>query len=239
MGGWSVGTSGSGGRRHATPRRSARVSDDTGRDRTGVEEAGGVPAEELEAALRAAAGGEERAWRRILEWFGRRVFALVQARCRNATMAEEITQSVFATVAAKLPVGGYTEQGKFEAWLFRIAMNRVRDEARRTRRQAVPVDPEQFAGVGARGGTREEGSEGDELNKLRAALERLPEADREVVELRHHGELSFKQLAELLEEPIGTLLARHHRALAKLRALMEEDGGKAGVRKHAGTEVES
>ena len=44
-------------------------------------------------------------------------------------------------------------------------------------------------------------------------MARLHDADREVIELRHHGGLSFKQIAELLDEPLGTLLARHHRAL--------------------------
>ena len=59
----------------------------------------------------------------------------------------------------------------------------------------------------------------------------LSEKDREVIDLRHVGGLSFRQIGELLDEPVGTLLARHHRALAKLRDLMtppsetaEEDG---------------
>lgn len=59
----------------------------------------------------------------------------------------------------------------------------------------------------------------------------LSESDREIIELRHHGGMSFKQMADLLNEPLGTLLARHHRALRKLKELMSEsddaenDGG--------------
>jgi RNA polymerase sigma-70 factor (ECF subfamily) len=52
-------------------------------------------------------------------------------------------------------------------------------------------------------------------------MEGLTDTDRDVIELRHHGGLSFKQIAELLDEPLGTLLARHHRALRKLRETME------------------
>jgi RNA polymerase sigma-70 factor (ECF subfamily) len=59
----------------------------------------------------------------------------------------------------------------------------------------------------------------------------LSESDREVVELRHHAGMSFKSMAELLEEPIGTLLARHHRALKKLKDLMSGPG-------HAGPRLE-
>jgi RNA polymerase sigma-70 factor (ECF subfamily) len=51
----------------------------------------------------------------------------------------------------------------------------------------------------------------------------LSESDREVIELRHHAGLSFKQIAELVNEPLGTLLARHHRALRKLKAAMGQD----------------
>ena len=57
-------------------------------------------------------------------------------------------------------------------------------------------------------------------------MARLSEADRQVIDLRHIGGMSFKQMAEELQEPLGTLLARHHRALQKLRTLMDgADGG--------------
>ena len=52
---------------------------------------------------------------------------------------------------------------------------------------------------------------------LAEAIAALGEADREVISLRHIGGMSFQQMADTLEEPLGTLLARHHRALRKLR----------------------
>lgn len=174
-----------------------------------------------------AASGEEAAWVELVEMYGRRVFALAKSRVRRADLAEEIAQSVFATIAVKLRDGGYTDQGRFEAWLFRIAMNRIRDEIRRERRHAVPTDPANFGGLGGtdpdvdRIGTGNAG----ELSQLRQAMGELSDADREVIELRHHGELSFKQMAEMLDEPMGTLLARHHRALRKLKGIMKELAG--------------
>jgi RNA polymerase sigma-70 factor (ECF subfamily) len=99
-------------------------------------------------------------------------------------------------------------------------MNRLRDEMRRQKRHASPPDPGAlvYAGEAAADETVEDMSE--ELRRLRSAVAHLSEADRQVVELRHHAGLSFKQIAELLEEPLGTLLARHHRALKKLKDLM-------------------
>ena len=67
------------------------------------------------------------------------------------------------------------------------------------------------------------------VRELRAAMERLGDADREVVELRHHAGMGFKEIAALLGQPLGTVLARHHRALGKLREMMgsgESDTGK-------------
>lgn len=182
--------------------------------------------EEMAGLLASAARGEEPAWRELVERYTRRVFALVKSRVRRADVAEEVTQSVFATVAAKLGSGGYTEQGRFESWLFRVAMNRARDEMRRGARQAAPTDPVAFAGVPGREDSGTQGGAGGsaELERLRAAMAGLNEEDREIVELRHHGGMSFKQMAETLGEPMGTLLARHHRALHKLRKALEQAG---------------
>lgn len=195
----------------------------------------------LEAAVKGGPEGE-RAWRTILEVYGPRVFALTKSRLRNADLAEEITQSVFVTVAAKVRSGEYNEVGRFEAWLFRVAMNRVRDEARRVKRQATPMSGEVFREVvdeseGGRAASGEaaasdsigrQGVAGRELfAKLRAAMEGLGDADREIIELRHHAGLNFKQLADVLGEPLGTLLARHHRALRKLREALGESVARA------------
>ncbi len=53
-------------------------------------------------------------------------------------------------------------------------------------------------------------------------MSQLSDSDREIIELRHHGQLSFKQISEMTSDPVGTLLARHHRALKKLRSIMEQ-----------------
>jgi RNA polymerase sigma factor (sigma-70 family) len=63
---------------------------------------------------------------------------------------------------------------------------------------------------------------------LARAMARLPEQDREIIELRHTGGMSFKALSDYYEEPVGTLLARHHRALRKLRGILEELGVEGG-----------
>jgi len=177
----------------------------------------------LSATVAAAARGDAAAWRELVERFSGRVFGLVRAQCGDADLAEEIAQSTFATVAEKLP--RYDERGAFEPWLFRIAMNRLRDEMRRRRRHAAPLGTEALAGVeGRAGGPSGSGLDAESRSALVAALGSLNEADREVISLRHAGGLSFQQMADTLGEPLGTLLARHHRALRKLRDFLEARG---------------
>jgi RNA polymerase sigma-70 factor (ECF subfamily) len=186
-----------------------------------------LPDARLAVVLEGAARGDQDAWRELAGLYGRRVYAMVRSRLRNDDMAEEITQSVFATIAVKMRDGSYSERGRFEAWLFRITMNRVRDEVRR--RASRPGEAELDAGgeledrvlAGGGGGgaalVGEAQSHRRELSLLRKAVAMLSEADREVVELRHQAGLSFGTMSQVLEEPLGTLLARHHRALKKLR----------------------
>lgn len=176
--------------------------------------------------LEQAAAGDQSAWRDLVGLYAPRVFAMAQSRCRNAHVAEDITQGVFATLCAKLGTGEYHEQGKFEAWIFRITMNRVRDLARKatrtTRIFGSRVEVEDNLDTSpSTSSPRSDSTTGDKFASLRDALSELPEQDREVIELRHHGGLSFKQIADLLGEPLGTLLARHHRALQKLREILE------------------
>lgn len=194
-----------------------------------VTQAGGEEISDLSPLLRAAREGSARAWQELVTRYSRRIYALAKSRCRDSDVSEEITQSVFATLASKIGGGEYEEQGKFESWLFRVAMNRVRDHVRRMKRRPGAVEGHESELVAER--PREEQANDGSLVRLRRAMMELSEADREIIELRHHGGMSFKQMADLLEEPLGTLLARHHRALRKLKELMgasESEGGDEG-----------
>jgi RNA polymerase sigma-70 factor (ECF subfamily) len=179
--------------------------------------------DDIPGLIERAGAGDAQAWRVIVERFSPRVFAFLRSHIRDPELAEEIVQSVFCTVARKL--ADYEEQGRFEAWLFRIAMNRLRDEMRRRKKHARPMDAEVLADVGPSARAEERASR-EELDALREAMEGLPEQDRLVIDLRHQGGMGFQQMADLLKEPLGTLLARHHRALRKLREMLRRRLGE-------------
>ena len=191
---------------------------------------------DLRALVRDAAAGDEAAWSSLVGLYTRRVYALARSRLGSPELAEEITQDVFVKVAQsfgrdRTERGGYTDLDRFEPWLFRIAMNRIRDEGRaRSRRRTLHErlrGERGPSGPGPEAAPRHIGPAGDlvDLAALRRALRRLSGADREVIELRHHAQLSFQCIADQLGEPMGTVLARHHRALKKLRTQLERESG--------------
>jgi len=198
----------------------------------------------VEQVLRLAAHGDAAAWETLVGRYTPRLYGLLVNQCRDKELAEELTQVTFVKVVQKLDkAGGYEESGRFDAWLFRIAMNALRDEMRRRKRQATPTD----MGPGASSG-RDEQSGGwswaqqtivsggpsvpddpseaavmaEQVKLLSDAVQQLSPADQEIIHLRHSAGLSFAQIAKTLEQPLGTVLSRGHRALGKLKKLMTE-----------------
>ena len=231
---------------HRTLRLGPGVTDraDSADQNANLPHDGQVRFTDLGEIIRDAAAGDEAAWSRLVELYTRRIYALARSRLGSPELAEEITQDVFVKVAQsfsrdRTERGGYTDLDRFEPWLFRIAMNRIRDEARaRTRRRALHQrlrgernsaapesqrDPQRETPGPPGVDTNEDTNDGIGLAHLRRAMDRLSDADRDVLELRHHAQLGFQVIADQLGEPIGTVLARHHRALKKLRTHIETD----------------
>ena len=131
----------------------------------------------------------------------------------------------------------YDDRGRFEPWLFRIAANMVRDRIRRSRTLpptaslsgAGDEDDGNLAGqLPGRNLTVDAAALAEEASaELQAALMKLDETTRQMVLLRHFGQMSFKEIAGWFSCPLGTVLAKVHRGLKALRQHMgvaEEEG---------------
>ena len=142
--------------------------------------------------------------------------------------AEDLFQEVFLKLV-KNP-GAYNEKEKFRAWLFTVARNAAMDHFRRSSaRSEVSLDgdgekpgPADFT-ASAEPGPAEAFYGKTEAARIDSALASLSPDQREVFYLRHYSELSFKEIAETLKVPIGTVLARMSRAAAKLREKLGGD----------------
>ena len=112
--------------------------------------------------------------------------------------------------------------GGFKAWLFRIATNKANDLWRsrgreKSAKEGLKLVTDQTL---PDAGFRMEGTEQDE--KLRKAIDKLPENQKQVLMLRYYSNLKFVEIAEMLGCPLNTALGRMHKAILKLRQVMGE-----------------
>jgi RNA polymerase sigma-70 factor (ECF subfamily) len=185
---------------------------------------------DLDSILDRARRRDPAAFDALVTLFGDRVFGLIYRLLGQRELAEDLTQETFLRVVRTIE--SYEHDGRFEAWIFRIAANLARDHARKRKRRGTMAsldagEPDE-PGISLPDNNADpSGVDGmiqaEQESALQAALDRLSPADREIVMLRHFADLSFKDIAEMLSIPLGTALARAHRALKKLRADLDPD----------------
>lgn len=139
--------------------------------------------------------------------------------------AQDLAQDVFAKVFARRME--FQPDGKFSTFLWRVALNLSYDELRRRQRRAEYsldelVDDEAVALPGDEPSPAARLEERERGETVRAALQRLPEHYRAVVVLRHYEGLKFREIAEVLEIPEGTVKSRMAEALDQLAVWLKE-----------------
>ncbi len=157
---------------------------------------------------------------------------------RNYDDAVDLSQDVFLKAYSALDT--YRPQYPFPAWLFRIARNATIDEIRRRKLSTVSLDEPLQTSDGTIERDPEEAGAGPEEIALEAELEQrvekavaaLPDKYREPLVLRHSAEMSYDEIAEALELPLGTVKTRIFRAREALRdsleGILDADRGTGG-----------
>ena len=185
---------------------------------------------DLQATIVAAQNGRPEAYQALLEAYWPRLYGYFVRAVGNHHDAEDLLGEMALKLVRQLK--SYDDRGRFDPWLFRIAANMVRDRIRR-----IKVRPRvgslSFEGSDGRPVADRVSSDGPPVTKrlelaessadLTDALERLDPATRQMVLLRHFGEMSFKEIASVFDCPIGTALARVHRGLKAMRRMMGDD----------------
>jgi len=145
----------------------------------------------------------------------------LQRLSRSDHLAEELHQQTWLSVVDHL--GRFDEKaaGGFKAWLFRIATNKANDLWRsrgreRNAKQGLRLITDEASPEAS---FRLEGTEQE--MKLKRAIEQLPDPQKQVLMLRYYSGLKFTEIAQTLGCPLNTALGRMHKAIQKLRQLMD------------------
>lgn len=168
-------------------------------------------------------GGDAKAGELLVERYVQPLMRYLRRLGGSDHVAEELHQQTWLSVLEHLDKFDPTaSSGGFKAWLFRIATNKANDTWRSRGREKVAkeglrlVSETESPDAGYRATGVEEGE------KLLRAIDQLPEAQKQVLLLRYYSDLKFVEIADMLGCPLNTALGRMHKAMLKLKQMMNE-----------------
>jgi RNA polymerase sigma-70 factor (ECF subfamily) len=172
--------------------------------------------------------GQKEAFGVLVRRYERELYGYLRRYLGDGNLAEDVFQNTFLQVYLKS--GQYEEGRPVRPWLYTIATNQAIDALRRNgRHQAVSLDQQreesgegEFHNLLELLESRETGpldaAQGQELReRVRASVDRLPEFLREVLILAYYQGLKYREIADILGIPVGTVKSRLHAALVKLQ----------------------
>jgi RNA polymerase sigma-70 factor (ECF subfamily) len=172
--------------------------------------------------------GDSLAFGDLVRRFQRELYAYLRRYLANEALAEDVFQNTFVQVFQK--AGQFEEGRKVRPWLYAIATHQAIDALRRQNRRAA-VSLDQMAATADEGdpGAWSETLASDEPDPLaglelserrervREAIEELPEHLKLTLILAYYQELKYREIADILHIPVGTVKSRLHAALGKLQ----------------------
>ena len=175
------------------------------------------------------AQGNNEAFDILLNRYKDRLYAYIYYTVRNEELAEDIFQETFTKAIVTIQQERYNENGKFPAWLTRIAHNLIIDCFRQEKQEnLVSCDEEEWNLLNnirlSEGTVEAEIVNHQILSDVRRLMKHLPDEQREVVHMRFYQDLSFKEIAEMTGVSINTSLGRMRYAILNLRRMAEKHG---------------
>jgi RNA polymerase sigma-70 factor (ECF subfamily) len=175
-----------------------------------------------EALVALAARSEQSALAELYDRFGRPAYGLALRILRDEALAEDAVQEAF--LALWRTAGRFVpERGKASTWILTLVHRRAVDIVRREERRRADA-LEQAPEAESREAVDEEAWLRLQRERVQEALRKLPDQQREAIELAYYGGFTQSELAERLGQPLGTIKSRMFGGLARLRELLGEPG---------------
>ena len=170
--------------------------------------------------------GNEAAFNLLVDRYQSKVFTTIFLIVKDHDVAEDLLQDVFIKVLHILNSDKYNEEGKFQPWVMRIAHNLAIDHFRKAKRYPTILLEDGSNLLNslsfAEDSSEEQRIKEETLAWVRDLIEELPEAQKEVVVLRHYMDMSFQEIAEQTGVSINTALGRMRYALNHIRKKMKQ-----------------
>jgi len=173
-------------------------------------------------------GGDNKAFDELLARTQEKLFTYIMFVVHDHDTADDIFQETFVKVITRLQHGQYTDSGKFQFWITRIAHNVIMDWYRAQKNEHI-VEPtadndlSNLKGASVLDTYRETELVNEQvLLDVKRLVNALPAPQREVVYMRYYRQLSFKEIADLTGVSINTSLGRMRYALINLRRMAKE-----------------
>jgi RNA polymerase sigma factor (sigma-70 family) len=171
--------------------------------------------------------GEKSCMQELIKRHKNRVYTYILMIVKDSDVADDLFQDTFIKVIQSLKNKKYKDEGRFLSWVLRIAHNLTIDYFRKAKNQntcsAEQGEFDLFNNAKFADRTVEESMIKDQTTKeVRFLLDKLPKDQKQVVLMRHYGNMSFKEIAEQTGVSINTALGRMRYALINMRKLAEE-----------------
>jgi len=173
--------------------------------------------------------GDSKSFEQLLARHKNRLFSYIYYMVKNRHLAEDIFQETCFKAITSMLDGKYSESGRFLPWITRIAHNLIVDHFRQEKQLKI-CSTDSFSVPLLNSAQYSDKTIEDDMiqnqiyEDVRNLIDHLPEEQKEVILLRHYGDLSFKEIAEYTGVSINTALGRMRYALINLRKLIKENG---------------
>jgi len=174
-----------------------------------------VESDDLAQIIIGCKNGDSRCFSLVVDMYASRFYGYFYRLTGNNDISDELLSELFVKLVEK--IASY-KGGSFDGWLFKIASNIFHDFLRTKQRQKKLLDAQKKQLESEL--TEPKKSNNEQIDKLQIQLRKMDTDTRELIMLRFYSELSFKEIAAIRSEPMGTTLAKLHRGLKKLRQLM-------------------
>ena len=170
--------------------------------------------------------GNEAAFNLLVDRYQSKVFTTIFLIVKDQDVAEDLLQDVFVKVLHTFNSDKYNEEGKFQPWVMRIAHNLAIDHFRKAKRYPTILLEDGSNLLNslsfAEDSSEEQRIKEETLVWVRNLIDELPEAQKEVVIMRHYLDMSFQEIAEQTGVSINTALGRMRYALNHIRKKMKQ-----------------